>query len=52
MDQLGVISQVQDPTPWCAGMVVVPKSSGTVRICVNLKPLNECFAGDPSNAIS
>ena len=43
MEQLGVISQVQDPTPWCAGMVVVPKCSGTVRICVNLKPLNECF---------
>ena len=26
---------------WCAGMVVVPKKSGAVRICVDLKPLNE-----------
>ena len=25
----------------CAGMVVVPKKSGAVRICVDLKPLNE-----------
>ena len=25
-------------------MVVVPKRSGDVRICVDLKPLNECSA--------
>ena len=41
MEALGVISRVTDPTPWCAGMVVVPKRSGAVRICVDLKPLNE-----------
>ena len=41
MEQMGVISKVSDPTPWCAGMVVVPKKSGQVRICVDLKPLNE-----------
>jgi len=38
---MGVISKVDKPTPWCAGMVVVPKKSGAVRICVDLKPLNE-----------
>ena len=38
---MGVISKVDEPTPWCTGMVVVPKKSGNVRICVNLKPLNE-----------
>ena len=26
---------------WCAGMVVVPKESGKVRICVDMKPFNE-----------
>ena len=41
MEQMGVISKVQTPTPWCAAMVVVPKSSGGVRICVDLKPLNQ-----------
>ena len=41
MEKLGVISKVTTPTPWCAGMVVVPKKSGEVRICVDLKPLNE-----------
>ena len=41
MEELGVITKVTEPTPWCAGMVVVPKKSGSVRICVDLKPLNE-----------
>jgi len=41
MENLGVISKVSTPTPWCAGMVVVPKTNGAVRICVDLKPLNE-----------
>ena len=41
MEQAGVISKVSEPTPWCAGMVVVPKKSGNVRICVDLKPLNK-----------
>ena len=41
MQRLGVISPIEEPTPWCAAMVVVPKDSGAVRICVDLKPLNE-----------
>lgn len=38
---MGVISKVDSPTPWCAGMVVAPKKSGAIRICVDLKPLNQ-----------
>ena len=41
MEKIGVISQVKEPTDWCAGMVVVPKSGGTVRICVDLTKLNQ-----------
>ena len=41
MEALGVISRVKEPTAWCAAMVVVPKASGSVRICVDMKPLNE-----------
>ena len=41
MEGLGVISCVSGPTPWCAAMVVVLKPSGAVRICVDMKPLNE-----------
>ena len=41
MEKAGVISKVTEPTLWCAGMVVVPKKSGNVCICVNLKPLNK-----------
>jgi len=41
MERHGVISRVTEPTPWCAGMVVVPKRNGSVRICVDFKILNE-----------
>ena len=30
MELMGVISKVNDPTSWCAGMMVVPKPSGAV----------------------
>ena len=41
MEAQGDISKVQQPTPWCTGMVVVKKNEG-VRIFVNLKPPNRC----------
>ena len=40
MESQGVISKVNQPTLWCAGMVAVPKQSGAIRICVDLKRLN------------
>jgi len=41
METLGVIENVEQPTEWCAGLVVVPKANGKVRICVDLRRLNE-----------
>ena len=41
MEKLGVIVRVNEPTDWCAGMVVVPKPNGQVRICVDLTRLND-----------
>ena len=35
MERLGVISKANKPTDWCAGMAVVPKKSGDIRICVD-----------------
>jgi hypothetical protein len=41
MQDLGVIRRVTEPTEWCAGMVVVSKPNGQVRICMDLSRLNE-----------
>ena len=36
----GVISPVDEPTEWCAPMVVTPKANNKVRVCVDLTKLN------------
>ena len=41
MERAGVISKVTELTPWCAEMAVVPKQGRAVRVCVDLKGLNE-----------
>ena len=41
MEKIGVITKISEPTEWCAGIVVVPKPNGKIRICVDLTKLNE-----------
>ena len=40
MERNGVISRIDEPTKWCAPMVVTPKSNEKVRVCVDLTQLN------------
>ncbi|KAL8599835.1 hypothetical protein ACOMHN_038408 [Nucella lapillus] len=41
MVDIDVIERVDTPTDWCAPIVVVPKSSGDVRLCIDLTKLNK-----------
>lgn len=41
MERLGVICTIEEPTDWCAGIVVVLKKNGAVPICVDLTKLND-----------
>ena len=41
MEEQGVIVPVDEPTDWCSGLVVVPKPSGAVRLCVDYTRLNK-----------
>ncbi|CAB4017360.1 Retrovirus-related Pol poly from transposon [Paramuricea clavata] len=41
MKDEGIIEEVTEPTEWCAPIVPIPKKNGQVRICVDLKKLNE-----------
>ncbi|OXA53834.1 Transposon Tf2-6 polyprotein [Folsomia candida] len=35
-----VIEPVDEPTEWCAPVVIAPKSNGDIRVCVDLTKLN------------
>ena len=41
MKKMGVIARVEQPTDWCAGIVIVPKPNESLRICLDLTKLNE-----------
>ena len=41
MLETGVICRFDQPTDWCAPVVVTPKSNGKVRVCVDLSKLIE-----------
>lgn len=41
LEKGGVIRRVDNPTPWCSGLVVVRKADGSYRLCVDLTQLNK-----------
>ena len=41
MEKLNLISKVDEPTKWVNSMVVVPKSNGAVRVCLDQRDLNK-----------
>ncbi|XP_052817965.1 uncharacterized protein K02A2.6-like [Mya arenaria] len=41
LESEGIIQKVTQPTDWCAPMVPVRKANGNIRICVDMKKLND-----------
>ena len=41
MENLGVIEKIEQPTEWCSPCVVVPKSNGKLRVCIDFTNLNK-----------
>ena len=41
--QEGVLAPVNEPTEWVSAMVVVKKANGSVRLCIDPKPLNKAL---------
>ena len=40
LERLDIIETVSGPTPWVSPLVVVPKSSGEIRVCVDMRQVN------------
>ena len=43
MERLGVISKVNGPTDWVSNLVLVEKSSGQLRVCLDPRDLNKAI---------
>ena len=40
LERLDIIEKVSGPTPWVSPLVDVPKSSGEIRVCVDMRQVN------------
>lgn len=38
---MGVIKKIEKPTEWCTPCIVIPKKSGSIRVCIDFTKLNE-----------
>ena len=43
LDDMNIITKVTEPTDWVSALVVIMKSSGKVRLCIDPKPLNKAL---------
>lgn len=43
LESLDIIEKVEGPTPWISPVVVVPKSSGGVRVCIDMREANKAI---------
>jgi hypothetical protein len=40
LEEMGVVEKVEGPTPWVSPVVIVPKSNGEIRLCVDMQQAN------------
>ena len=46
LQQHGIIQEATGPTPWVSPVVIAPKRNGDIRLCVDLRRVNEAMSGN------
>ena len=49
LEKQGVVADVDKPTPWVNNLVIAEKKDGSLRICLDPKPLNLAILREPYN---
>ncbi|KAI0241775.1 hypothetical protein LSAT2_018988, partial [Lamellibrachia satsuma] len=39
----GIVADVEQPTPWVNNLVITEKRNGSLRLCLDPKPLNRAI---------
>ena len=43
LESLGIIEDVEGPTPWVSPLVIIPKKNGDVRLCIDTRMANRAI---------
>ena len=43
LEKDGIVADVEQPTPWVNNLVITEKWNGSLRLCLDLKPLNRAI---------
>ena len=43
LESLGIIEDVEGPTPWVSPLVIIPKKNGDVRLCIDMRMANRAI---------
>ena len=43
LENLGVLTKIDEPTAWVSSVVIATKKSGALRICIDPRPLNQAL---------
>lgn len=43
LEEQGIIERVDGPTPWISPLVVIPKKSGEIRLCIDMRMANKAI---------
>ena len=52
LKERNIIADIDKPTEWVSNIIIVEKKNGSLRLCLDPKPLNEAIKGERHNILT